>query len=306
MFELLGTNENDLTAALGWTLRESESLAEKLFQRALGHATATEVESVHLQDHVAGKGITDVELRARGQHVIIEAKIGWSLPTHRQLATYAARRPRPTVIMVLSECPPAFALPRLRRTARGIPIRYLSWRDLAGIASDARAEMSVREQRAVDHFLTYLEQAMPSQDQKSNEVFIVALGYGKPYRSKVSWFDIVDKRNRYFHPIGNGWPGEPPNYLAFRYGGELKYIRHVEAVHEGTNPNQFVPEMTFREWKDPHYFYELGPKIVPPSRVKTGGLYGPGHNWAALDLLLTSRTVASAVRKTQARLKDGP
>lgn len=45
------------------------------------------------------------------------------------------------------------------------------------------------------------------------------------------------------------------------------------------------------------------PPIVPQHAVKTGGLYGPGHHWAAIDLLLTCNTVREARDQTQARLE---
>ncbi|MCG2728873.1 MAG: hypothetical protein L6276_01100, partial [Acetobacterium sp.] len=46
---------------------------------------------------------------------------------------------------------------------------------------------------------------------------------GKPESFGLSWIDIVEKRNKYFHPMGmNGWPKEPPNYIAFRYYGKLQ------------------------------------------------------------------------------------
>ena len=43
--------------------------------------------------------------------------------------------------------------------------------------------------------------------------------------------DIVNKKRIYFHPVGGGpggWPSEPPNYIAFRYGGKLQTIHHID------------------------------------------------------------------------------
>lgn len=304
VFELLGTDENDLTSALGWTLRESPTLTHRLLRLVAPSAGAAKVASIHLQNYSANRGITDVELHAGSQRVIFEAKRGWALPTKRQLAQYARRNPQPTVLVVLSECSPAYAQPRLGRMAvAGVPVRYMSWRELEAHSRKAIANMGLGERRAVKHFISYLGVAMPAQDQTSNEVFVVAIANGKPFASKLTWLEIVEKRNSYFHPIGIGWPSEPPNYIGFRHGGLLRYVRHVDAVKEGTDPHEYVPEMKSRNWKVPHYFYKLGPKIVPSGKVRTGKLYGPGHAWAALDLLLTSKTVASAVKKTKIRSK---
>ena len=56
------------------------------------------------------------------------------------------------------------------------------------------------------------------QIKDSNWVYVVVLGSGKPDNCDLTWVEIVKKYNKYFHPIGgNGWPKEPPNYIAFRY-----------------------------------------------------------------------------------------
>ena len=64
----------------------------------------------------------------------------------------------------------------------------------------------------------YLGGIMTMQTKDSNWVYVVVLGSGKPDNCDLTWVEIVKKYNKYFHPIGgNGWPKEPPNYIAFRY-----------------------------------------------------------------------------------------
>ena len=66
--------------------------------------------------------------------------------------------------------------------------------------------------------------------EHSNLVYVVSLSYDEFGPPGISFIDVVEKHSKYFHPIGGtggGWPFEPPNYLGFRYDGELKSIHHV-------------------------------------------------------------------------------
>ena len=79
-------------------------------------------------------------------------------------------------------------------------------------------------------------------------------------------------------------------------------IRHVESYTVGTRPHDVVPEIVPQEWDQRHYFYRLGPPIVPPHVVKTGKIYPTASTYVALDLLLTCTSVAEARDLTKARL----
>jgi hypothetical protein len=62
----------------------------------------------------------------------------------------------------------------------------------------------------------------------SNRVFVVSLG-GKGDGWKITYRDVVEQKNQYFFPVGSRWPDPPPNYLAFRYDGNLQSIHHVKS-----------------------------------------------------------------------------
>lgn len=137
-------------------------------------------------------------------------------------------------------------------------------------------------------------------------VFVVSLGW------KADWTpipprDIVLKHNRYFHPVGGGaggWPKEPPNYLGFRFDGELQQIRHVDDVEITERPRDYIPDFTEEyDFEDPHYLYMLGPPIVPTQTVKSGKVKRALRVRAALDLLLTCQTIDEARDKTDERLE---
>ena len=136
---------------------------------------------------------------------------------------------------------------------------------------------------------------MTSQNKDSNWVYVVSLANGKPEGSNISWIEIVNKCGRYFHPVGvNGWPKEPPNYIAFRYAGKLQSIHHIEDYIVSKNMHDEIIEMPDEVWDDNHFIYKLGPAIKPLKEVKTGNIYPSGRVWAMLDTLLTADTISEA------------
>jgi hypothetical protein len=51
-------------------------------------------------------------------------------------------------------------------------------------------------------------------------VYVVSLSPERPPGWDVSFLDIAQTHGKYMHPVGgSGWPKEPPNYIAFRFGG---------------------------------------------------------------------------------------
>lgn len=139
------------------------------------------------------------------------------------------------------------------------------------------------------------------QKQDSNWVYIVALNDEK-WAGDLTYIDTVKERRKYFHPLGiNGWPKDPPNYLGFRYYGELQRIYHVESAQVIDNFHPYFPES--QNWKEkwPYLLYELGKPIIPSRKVRTGNIYASGRKWAMIDLLLTSKTIAAACRASKLR-----
>ncbi|TDE14779.1 hypothetical protein [Dyadobacter psychrotolerans] len=133
----------------------------------------------------------------------------------------------------------------------------------------------------------------------SNKVDVVSLGSGMVPESSLTWQDIVNKQMKYFHPVSGrgGWPKEPPNYIAFRYNGKLQGIHHIERYEVFTNPNLYITEIAEQVWPA-HFMYFLGERILPPHEVKTGSeIIKSLRVWAALDLLLTSKTIGEGREK---------
>jgi len=303
IFELLGRKENDLTYSLGWALAQSSVLRTALMRLVCGDAKCDVDLEVRLQERIAGGGITDIELIGQTMHVVIEAKRGWVVPTEAQLRLYAPRLRREArrhqMLVAMSECSDQFASLHLPANIDGIPVKHMSWRRVQQIAHGKQGTHA--EKRLLHQLRQYLERVVKMQNQESNFVYVVSLGGGRPAWSKLSWKEIVSVRRRYFHPVGgSGWPKEPPNYLAFRFGGQLRSIHHVEGWKVVTDIHTEMPELKPGKW-NPTFLYTLGPPILPPKVIKTGDIYPSGRVWAMLDLLLTCDTISEARDKTKLR-----
>jgi len=303
VYELLGTQENHITYSLGWALSQCPEFRTAMLRRIFPTAQSYAAEQINLQQRQEGGGITDIEIIGDDIHLIVEAKRGWTLPTKVQLALYTPRlRTRShahVALVTMSECSQEYAALRQPKAIDGVPLLHLSWRDVQDLCV---AKGTHAEKRLVREFHTYLQRIVKMQQQESNLVYVVSLSAAVPPGSKLSWIQIVEDRGRYFHPVGNGWPKEPPNYLGFRYKGELQSIRHVESWKIMDAIQGEIPG--FRgTWEKPHFVYTLGPPIRPPQKVKTGSIFRNGRVWAMLDLLLSTNSVSEARDVTKKRLE---
>ena len=310
VFALLGTHEDDMTYSLGWTLSLSPRLLSLVLARVMPEAG--EARAVRLQESSEHGGFTDIEIEADDGLVIIEAKRGWTLPWNEQLERYAPRilaRDKPGVLVVLSECSREYAASRLPSAAHGVPVAHLSWAETAQLCKEARSGASGAAERDVlAQFRRYAEELLPMQNQESNIAMCVVIGEGKPDWSKIPWRDYVTKKRQYFHPFGrDGWPADPPNYLAFRWEGLLRSIHHVDSYEVVDPLYSKVPEIDKKAWGEnegEYILYDLGPAILPAKEVTNGNIYATARVTAALDLLLTCDSISEAVILTRERLGD--
>jgi hypothetical protein len=306
VFDLLGKKENDITYSVGWAMAQCAGLAEAFIADVLPDSGDVAIDLVQLQEGMPGAGFTDIELKAaEGKiHVVIEAKRGYSLPGDDQLAKYATRTdPQPTALVVIAEASAEFVAGKLSAAVEGVPVHYRSWRRLDELVTTViGASRNNAEKRLLRDLSRYLRGLMTMQNVNSNLVYVVALG-GEIEKTGISFQEVVTKHGTYFCPVGGGYPKEPPNYLGFRFEGKLQQIRHVDS-YRVTDDNYAGFELLKGkvDWPDErHWVFQLGPVIVPPKDVRTGGLYGSHRGWIAIDLLLTCDTVAEALERTNAR-----
>ena len=313
IFQLLGQKENDISYSVGYAFSNCRSFLQKFLQHIrIKTPFDPDKIKIRLQTHEKEKGFTDFEIIQDNEfHIVVEAKRGWTFPSKDQLDKYATR---PTFvsstakdkrIIVFNESIPAFTKTHFGITAiKTIPVEVVSWSDIQKIATSSKAIGRDTENRLLKELNIYLDKISSMQKIDSNWVYVVSLGSGIPDKWSVSWQDIVKKHSKYFHPVGGskgGWPAEPPNYIAFRYGGKLQSIHHIDKYEVFTDPSLHFKTIPKETWKS-HYLYHLGPAIKPTQEVKAGKkIIRSMRVWAMLDLLLTSQTIQDARDKSDAR-----
>lgn len=301
VFDLLGRKENDLTAALAFTLGRSPALLGLILRRLL---PGPEDEEVVLRlEEPDALGRTDLEISTVSRLVIIEAKRGWLLPGETQLGKYAPRVAAhgAGALVSLSAASAQWARTSLPAAVQGVPVSHLSWDQVRADLDVALAGARGQERTWLHEFSEYLRKAVRMRDPADSWTYCVAVGNGRPGDGGSRTFrDFVTTEGCYFHPYGwgSGWPRTPPNFLAFRWNG------HVQQAHRVTRA-EVIPGLQDR-WPDipktgdttlPFALYQLGPQLLS-GPVPNGARYRASRMWVILDLLLASPTLKDALHQT--------
>jgi hypothetical protein len=302
VFDLLGHRENDMTFSLGWAIFQVPSLGAALLRQSF-EGECGDLVVVRLQEFGEDRGFTDVELRTDREHLIIEAKRGWTLPTVGQLRRYSGRlEMERRALLVISECAPEYADHRLPKEVQGVPVLHRPWRSIMTLLQDLSHDGALAKRRLLRELERYLKGATTMQDLTSNSTYVVSVSNGCANGSSVTFKEFVVERGIYFHPYGvSGWPREAPNYIGFRWGGHVRRVHHVEGYAVFDDLHDGVPEIPSLEGRDPHAVYQLGPPIelVPP--LPNGAPYRAARLRVPLDLLFTSPTLKDALAAGQGR-----
>jgi hypothetical protein len=112
----------------------------------------------------------------------------------------------------------------------------------------------------------------------------------------------VEKDHCYFHPVGNHWPVQPPNYVGFRYHGKLQTVHHISSfsvVHNLASCNTLWPKTETN-----HFVYRLGPPMRSPKEMRGGMVFRSARVSCAIDTLLSGeyKTLSDARDETKRRL----
>jgi len=303
VFDLLGTRENDITFSLGWILANCPRLVASLQRDGLGVPPAP-ATSIGLQEWGEDRGYTDVEIRGPASQLILEAKRGWNLPVRAQLERYSGRfASARSALLVVSECSGSYARRRLPASVAGVEVHHRSWAEIAELVRSLKSSGGHSERRLLAEFERYLGGVMTVQDWTSNWTYVVSIGRRDPPGWGVSFLDVVLELGHYFHPYGvAGWPKEQPNYLAFRWGGHVQRVHHVESYKLVEDLHDEFPEIPSEGLAvRPHIVYELGPPIGLPAPLPNGAQYRAARLWVSLDLLFTSATLRDALAETARR-----
>jgi len=305
VFQLIGFLENDITKSIAWAMCKCPVFMKKVIADILQIDIDPNKVHIGYQEFEKDKGITDLEITDGEQfYIIIEAKRGWILPSAEQLTLYSERkeitqsRVKHKAIITMSECSTEYADSYLPfHEVNGIPVIHLSWKRIYDLANESRAGSGISQKNLLKELMEYLGGIMTMQEKDSNWVYVVSVGTGHPDNCDLTWIDFVEKYRRYFHPVGGGkggWPKTPPNYIAFRYYGQLQSIHHIDDYVVTRNLHDVFEEMPDEEWEVDHFVYKLGPAIKPDHVVKTGNLYATLRVWAMIDTLLTADTISEA------------
>lgn len=297
VFDLWGRDENDLTAALGFTLARSPSLLRLVAGRLLPNADADRA-SVRLEtsDEL---GRTDLEIDTGTHLAVIEAKRAWLIPGETQLGAYAPRIKQRVggVLVSLSDARSEWAAQILPASVQGVPVVHLPWASVRSDLSTARARAHGRERLWLDEFHEYLRRAIKMLDPADSWTYCVVLSNSRPGGGGARTFrEFVTVESCYFHPYGwgAGWPKTPPNFLAFRWDGMVQRVHRVISSEIIPNLQAFRSDIPLTENEiRPHVLYKLGPQILG-TPIPNGRQYRASRLWVLLDQLLVNKSLADA------------
>ena len=313
VFALNGDDENSATSAFGWVLSKSPTLLHAIIddfvQPDADPDDSEQQVLIDAQKHGTDEGFTDIEILIPNNcHIIIEAKRYWELPSILQLEKYAARLETSPVsasqIVSLSAASREYAASRLPGTINNTSLVHRSWADLHKLVQKTyRGTKSKEEKLWLREFKIHLRGYVSMRNPQDNWVYVVSLT-DKPIKENGdhTGIDVVEKDKCYFHPVGNRWPVTPPNYIAFRYYGQLQSVHYIESYKIETDlssENHNWPKT------DSEYFvYELSPAITPSDTVKSGPIRA-ARKWCFIDTLLTGtcKTISEAVAETKRRFE---
>ncbi len=303
VFDLRGRNENDLTAALGFALARSPRLLSNIISRLLP-ASSVETGTVRMEVRDS-EGRTDLEIDTGTHLVVIEAKRGWLLPTVEQLGRYSGRFEGRVggCLVTLSDATSTWATQALPSDIDGVPLSHLPWSAVRQDLTTARAASAGRERFWLDELHEYMRRAIKVRDPADGWTYCVAVSNALVDEASTwRWRDFVTAESAYFHPhgLGGGWPKTPPNFLAFRWGGQVQQVRRVmDAVVVPNLQSRWAELPTTKDTSKPHVVYSLGPEL-PGLPIPNGKQYQASRLWVLLDQLLVSHSLAEAYERTQA------
>lgn len=309
VFDLLGRDENDLTSALGFTLANSPRLMKTILQR-LGTSLGTPLSGeADIAMEVRDKdGRTDLEIRLADTLLIFEAKRDWLVPSVSQLSQYAPRIRSHGALVTLSQASRALAAFQLPEQVRGVPVVHLPWIEIVQDIAKVSQGLRGRERVWLEELAAYLKGVIRMRDVADSRTYCVSLNDqhtgGKLDLTFIEW---VTEKFTYYHPYGiHGWPTEPPNFMAFRWGGAVQRIHRVERADVVPTLLDRFPDLPGNEFTlRPHAVYKLSKRRLPPLEpIPYGAQYRANRFWVLLDQLQTAGTLAEALKRSHKLMKS--
>ena len=304
-FGLLGSDENALSFALGYTLQQSPNLLHWFLKEiGINGIRRSSLKNVHIdvQRHRSGNtkaGITDIEIRLPGIfHIIIEAKVGLGIPGIDQCQKYLPRfddNPESTQILVtlVESADQSFVKnyviqdPRLQGKLVGF-----HWSQLISecIRLMLGKKANTQNTEWVRHFYNFMDQEFVMK-AFTTEVWLLSVNTKPLWHNGLSFWDIHQKYHLYFD---QKHPTVRPLYIAFRVDGVVDSIYRVLEIEHSVRVIDLIPELVnlTHDWPhEPNTIWRFGHAIPLAKPLRTGsGMYNRRVR-CDLDLLLTCETV---------------
>ena len=310
IFDAFGSKENDLTTSLAYVLSKSPTLTRLIIKRLYRKRLAWENVAIRLQELKQGrqdKGFIDIEVTVDNElRIIVEAKKGWNLPSPEQIKKYLSRlyefHKKKRIFVILSDSSKDYAADNLSPSYYSVPVKVLQWKDIIELIDTSYPRGTNVEKYLFRELKEYLIKEIQMENIESNWVYVVSLSDKTPSWSKISWMDVVYRQKHYFYPAAKNWPKTPPNYLAFRFGGRLQSIHHVEHYEVVDDIHKKISGIKKGKLKN-HYLLYLGDGFEPRKVIPNGNIWSNGRLWCMLDTLFTSRTLKEACELSKKRSK---
>ena len=317
-FGLLGTDENALSFALGYTFQQCVPLLQ-WFLRQIGivgvKRSSLRRATIQLQRHRAdgsGQGFTDIEIHLPGYfHVIVEAKVGMAIPSSKQCGRYLPRfaetnEPNQRIV-ALVQSPDTSFVAQYGSHSKELSKRLVAfnWPRLFPVCSRLMLSPKVPpdSKEWVRSFCRFLDQEY-SMKAFTTEVWLLSVGTNPLWPNGMSYWDIHEKHHVYFDRKD---AAVRPLYFAFRRHGIVDAVYRVIRTEYAVPVIDVVPELANhkQEWvKRPHTIWHFGQAVELPNPLRTGvGMYNRRVR-CDLDLLLSCETVQEVESEMGKRKKQ--
>lgn len=319
-FGLLGTDENALSFALGYTLQQCPSLLQ-WFLGQIGipgiRRTSLAEARIELQRHRKGElgdGVTDIEIRVPGSfHVIVEAKVGLSVPNLAQCQKYLPRLTESNEynqrLVALVQSADMSIEQRYTRSDSELKdrLRCFHWSQFipkcVDLIEDGRESVSALQ--AVRWFYTFLDQEYHMK-AFTTEVWILPTSSAPLWPGGWSFLDTHLKCHVYYDHRHHSMR---PLYIGFQGNGQVTAIHRVLSIEHETPPIKYVPQLSNvkAEWpRSPHTIWRLDKPVALPAPIPSGGNIVHRRKVSCdMDVLLSGKSVLEIENRMRERRGTG-
>ena len=315
-FGLLGNDENALSFALGYTFHECPLFLRRfLSEIGVTGVRKNEMADVRIDLQKYGtEGITDIEIRLdRAFHVIVEAKVGLSIPSLDQCSRYAkkldnASEPLKRLVALVQSGDESFVAKYFAQAAclkEGL-LKVYNWGNFIPACVHLMATHGPTSQSGMvlQWFYRFLEREYQMKTF-TTEVWILPVDTKPLWPGGWSFLDTHLRRKVYYDSSARR-RAVRPLYIALHADGKVNAIHRVLSIEPATAPIEYVPELANHqaEWpRLPHTIWRLDEAVSLPKSIPVGGGMFARDVRCDLDVLLTSESVKQIEDRMRERRK---